>query len=138
MDLLESRLSLRHSADPEIEPLSDFSLRLRAMAEHVKETQGALQKNYGRRSGRDPDEVLDHLVVLLVPIAKAAGISPTAHYSDAKGKRSGRFVALLREVLRLATGKPVYGSGPAERAARVLKSLKQKRQVKIRLKSGQF
>ena len=95
VDLLEARISLRRSSDPEIEPLQDFSRRLRAMADLSEEATAALQSNYSGHSGRDPNEALDNLILRLIPIAEAAGIPGTANYSGAKGERRGAFVKLV-------------------------------------------
>jgi hypothetical protein len=124
VDLLEARISLRRSSDPEVEPLQDFSRHLRAMAALSDEATTALQDHYSGLSGRDPNKALDGLILRLIPIAKAIRIRVTAHYSDAKGERGGPFVKLVYEAFRIVLGKRIHGAGPAERAARVLAAVR--------------
>ena len=133
-DLLEARVSLRHSEDPEIEPLGDFSGRLRAMADLIEEATTTLQSKYGGRSCRDADEARNQLIDCLIPIAEAAGITVNAYYSGVEGKAQ-------RCVCRSLGRSDPHCNWKARlwfRTGRAGGACPQVSQVKIQMKSGQF
>jgi hypothetical protein len=122
-DLFDGSVSLRRSKDPEIESLSEFSRRLGSMAEVTKGRIGDLTKAYRGQRGAVADQALDNFISRLVPIAAALGLRVTANYSQAAGRRTGHFVALVKAAATIARdGKRTTGID--ERCARVLKKVR--------------
>lgn len=115
-------LGIKHHVDPEVEPLGDFSRRLRSMANLASVRLNEFKSEFAGRRGRDANLALDELIFDLAAVAQAAGIRLAANYSDASGCRLGPFVDLVREAYRISHGAAYTGSGLEERIARVLRN----------------
>ena len=117
-NLVDAEIYRRQAHDAEVEPLSDFSRRLRSMGDAVSEVLSRCREQQRGRRGPDSDVALNHLIERLAAIAKTAGIPVTAAYSQAAGGRTGRFVDLVNEVYKFCHGRERKNSGLNERIAR--------------------